>query len=72
MIAREFAHRLRIHEFGLIFRRFRKIGKSDYYLRRVSLSVCPSVWNILTATDEFFHNLILEDFSKLSKKFRQE
>jgi hypothetical protein len=30
---------------GTVFRRVRKITKNDYWLRRFSLSVCPSEWN---------------------------
>ena len=34
--------------------RVRKISKSDYYFRRVCLSVCPSAWNKWALTGLFF------------------
>jgi hypothetical protein len=53
--------------FFLVFRRVRKIAKSDCYLRHV-LSVCPSVRPHGTTRlrlDGFSWNFIFEDFSKI-------
>jgi len=62
-----------------IFRRIRKISKSNYHLRHVCLSVCPSVrpsvhrsaWKNSASTGQiFYESLYLSIFRKCVEKIK--
>jgi hypothetical protein len=55
----------------VLFRRVRKISKSDYYLRNDLLSVCLSAWKNSTSTWPIFMKFdIWRFFENLSRKFK--
>jgi len=54
-----------------MFMRVRNIAKSDYYLRYVSLSVCPSAWNNSAPTVQIYMKFdILGFFEKSAEKIQ--
>ena len=54
-----------------IFRRVRKIAKSDYLFRHVCLSVCPSAWNNSASTGRIFMKSdVWVFFENMSRKFK--
>jgi hypothetical protein len=59
------------HDTWTFFRCCRKIAKSDYFLRHVSLSVCPSAWSTSTVSEWIFMKFVTRVFfGNLWRKFK--